>query len=85
MMETCPCLKVTKTMTEELKRKLIDLVDTHEELFEEIEVDWDEFDAEDSETFFADGEAALLEVEGKTCRFFLDDVAEFVGDEVYEL
>ncbi|MCC5644802.1 hypothetical protein LC607_18020 [Nostoc sp. CHAB 5824] len=72
-------------MTEELKQKLIDLLGTHEELFEEIEVDWDEFDPEDSEAFFADGEASLLEAEGKTYRFFLDDVAEFVGDEVYEL
>ena len=72
-------------MSEELKEKLITLLETYEELFEEVQVDWDEFDPEDSELFFADGEAGILEVDGRTYRFIKDEVAELIGDEIYEL
>ena len=57
---------------------------THEELFEVVQVDWDEFDPEDSESFFGDGEAGILEIEGKTYRFVKDEVAELIGDEIYQ-
>nr|WP_322714633.1 hypothetical protein [Nostoc sp. ChiSLP03a]MDZ8215883.1 hypothetical protein [Nostoc sp. ChiSLP03a] len=69
---------------DELEKELIKLLETHEELFEEIEEDVDEIDPEDREEFFADGEAAILQVRTKTYRFFKDDVAELIGDQIYE-
>lgn len=71
-------------MSKELEKKLIELLETHEELFEEIEQDLDELDPEDREEFFADGEAGILEVGTKTYRFIKDEVSEIIGDEIYE-
>lgn len=73
-------------MNPELKEKLIALFHEHPDLFEEIDPDdyVDEDGAVDSEVMLMDGEAALIEIELHTYRFVLDEVAEHVGDEVYD-
>ncbi|MDZ8227025.1 hypothetical protein [Nostoc sp. ChiVER01] len=71
-------------MSTELEKELIQLLETHEELFEEIEQDLEELDPEDRQEFFADGEAGILKVGTKTYRFSKDEVSEIIGDEIYE-
>lgn len=70
----------------ELREKLVLLFSAHPNLFDVINLDGYNLETgEEWAEILRDGESALIEIEGKNYRFSLDEVAKYIGDEVYDL